>query len=232
MEELSSRKIDLNWCLIGEPSSHLTTGDVIRTGRRGSLHARLRVIGIQGHVAYPDKARNPIHQALPAITELVNERWDDGNDFFPPTSMQISNIHGGTGVTNVIPPEMELLINFRFSTESTQADLQRRTEAILNKHDVTFEITWTLSGNPFLTVGGELIPAVQKAITTLLGVDTELSTGGGTSDGRFIAPAGAQVVELGPCNATIHKVNEKVSVKELIQLSRVYEQVLIELLQP
>jgi succinyl-diaminopimelate desuccinylase len=232
MEELHSRQIDLNWCLIGEPSSHKTLGDVIRTGRRGSLHARLKVIGIQGHVAYPDEARNPIHQALPAITELINERWDDGNDFFPSTSMQISNIHGGTGVANVIPGELELLINFRFSTESTQADLQQRTEAILSKHGVDFDIAWTLSGNPFLTVGGELIPAVQKVLKAILKIDTELSTGGGTSDGRFIAPYGTQVVELGPCNATIHKVDENVSLKELIQLTHIYQQILIELLQP
>jgi len=232
MEELRSRQIDLNWCLIGEPSSHQNLGDVIRTGRRGSLHARLKVIGIQGHVAYPEEARNPIHQALPAITELINERWDDGNDFFPPTSMQISNIHGGTGVPNVIPGEMELLINFRFSTQSTQADLQRRTEAILNKHGVTFDIAWTLSGNSFLTVGGELIAAVQKVIKTILNINTELSTGGGTSDGRFIAPYGTQVVELGPCNATIHKVDENVSVEELVQLTRIYQQILMELIQP
>ncbi|HIG41635.1 MAG: succinyl-diaminopimelate desuccinylase [bacterium] len=230
IEELQSRQIDLNWCLIGEPSSSQRLGDVIRTGRRGSLHANLRIIGIQGHVAYPDEARNPIHKAMPALTELVEEVWDEGNEYFPPTSMQISNIHSGTGVTNVIPGELELLINFRFSTESTQIDLQRRTKAILDRHGIQHEISWTLSGDPFLTVGGELIAAVQQSLRDIMNIETELSTSGGTSDGRFIAPAGAQVVELGPCNSTIHKVNENVSVEELAQLADVYQQILNRLL--
>ena len=229
MAALNERGIDLDWCLIGEPSSNKTLGDVVRTGRRGSLHGQLTIHGVQGHVAYPLEAENPIHRFAPAMTELTNEVWDDGNEFFPPTSMQISNIHGGTGVTNVIPGDLEVVFNFRYSTESTQQSLAERTEAILNRHNLKYSLNWQLSGEPFLTVGGELIPAVQKALLEETGLTTELSTSGGTSDGRFIAPTGTQVVELGPLNATIHKVNEQVSIADLIQLRQVYQRVLNEL---
>lgn len=227
--ELQARGIQLDWCLIGEPSSSQTLGDVVRTGRRGSLHGRLTVRGIQGHVAYPLEAKNPIHQFAPAMTDLCSETWDNGNEFFPPTSMQISNIHGGTGVTNVIPGDLEVVFNFRYSTESTQESLAERTQAILDQHGLDYTLNWQLSGEPFLTVGGELIPAVEKAILEETGVTTELSTSGGTSDGRFIAPTGTQVVELGPLNATIHKVNEQVSITDLMQLRHVYQRVLHEL---
>ncbi len=229
MAELSKRGIQLDWCLIGEPSSSTALGDVVRTGRRGSLHGNLIVKGIQGHVAYPDKAANPIHLFAPALTELSQEVWDEGNEFFPPTSMQVSNIHGGTGVTNVIPGSLEVIFNFRYSTESTMESLSKRVEAILDKHGLNYDLDWQLSGEPFLTVGGELIPAVQKAIQQHTGLETELSTSGGTSDGRFIAPYGTQVVELGPINATIHKVNEEVSCTDLLQLQQIYLTVLGEL---
>ncbi|MFN3237475.1 MAG: succinyl-diaminopimelate desuccinylase [Pseudomonadales bacterium] len=229
METLADRGIKLDWCLIGEPSSSNSVGDVVRTGRRGSLHGNLKVNGIQGHVAYPDKAANPIHLFGPALTELAEEVWDGGNEFFPPTSMQISNIHAGTGVTNVIPGSLDVVFNFRYSTESSEASLKQRVCEILDKHGLDYDLTWQLSGEPFLTVGGELIPAVQKAIQKHTGLDTELSTSGGTSDGRFIAPTGTQVVELGPRNATIHKVNEEVSIQDLATLRQIYESVLDEL---
>jgi succinyl-diaminopimelate desuccinylase len=231
LETLKSRSIDIDWCVIGEPSSRETLGDVVKTGRRGSLHAEMKIIGIQGHVAYPNDADNPIHRAMPALDALVNEAWDKGNEFFPPTTMQISNIHGGTGATNVIPGAVDLLLNFRFSTESTENSLKQRTEEILNQHNINYQIKWTLSGNPFLTTGGELIPAVQRAILDSLSIETELSTSGGTSDGRFIEPSGAQVVELGPRNATIHKVNECVSVSDLKKLSIVYCKIMQQLLR-
>lgn len=229
MAELDRRGIKLNWCLIGEPSSANTLGDVVRTGRRGSLHGNLVIKGIQGHVAYPDKAANPIHLFAPAMTELTKEVWDEGNEFFPPTSMQISNIHGGTGVTNVIPGHLEVIFNFRYSTESSEESLKGRVETILDRHNLDYELNWQLSGEPFLTIGGELIPAVQIAIREHTGLETELSTSGGTSDGRFIAPYGTQVVELGPINATIHKVNEQVSLTDLSKLRQIYETVLNEL---
>lgn len=230
MEVLEHRDIHIKWCLVGEPSSHLVLGDVVRSGRRGSLNAHLSIKGIQGHVAYPTEALNPIHTALPALAELVGIEWDTGNEAFPPTSMQISNIHSGTGANNVIPGEMNLLLNFRFSTASSEFSLRQRTEAILQQHKVDYQIDWSLSGLPFLTQGGELIPAVQQAIASRLGITTELSTSGGTSDGRFIAPTGTQVVELGPRNATIHKVNECVTTEELIQLSYLYSDILERLL--
>ena len=226
VETLQSRNVFMDWCLIGEPSSDKTLADTVRTGRRGSLHGQLKVLGIQGHVAYPDDAENPIHRLAPALTELTQTIWDEGNDYFPPTSMQVSNIHAGTGVTNVIPGELEMVFNFRYSTESSQESLETRTEAILKKHGLRFELKWTLSGVPFLTEGGELIPAVQQAVKQYTGLDTLLSTSGGTSDGRFIAPSGTQVVELGPRNATIHKVNECVAVEELFQLRKIYQQIL------
>tara|TARA_B110000977_G_scaffold201551_1_gene296814 strand:+ start:4514 stop:5641 length:1128 start_codon:yes stop_codon:yes gene_type:complete len=230
IETLAERGIQLDWCLIGEPSSDKALGDVVRTGRRGSLHAKIVFKGIQGHVAYPDDAKNPIHAALPALTELTDEVWDAGNAFFPPTSMQISNLHSGTGVTNVIPGTMELLLNFRFSTELDEPMIKARTQSILDKHDIDYDILWTLSGVPFLTVGGELIPAVEASISSNLHLTTILSTSGGTSDGRFIAPTGTQVVELGPRNATIHKVNECVAIKDLDQLAVVYQDIVSRLL--
>ena len=230
IEELQSRGTHIDWCLVGEPSSNLVLGDVVRCGRRGSLNAQLSIKGVQGHVAYPTEALNPIHSALPALAKLVDIEWDAGNDAFPPTSLQISNIHSGTGTNNVIPGEMQLLLNFRFSTASSEASLRQRTETLLQDHGVDYEINWSLSGLPFLTSGGELIPAVQQVLAARLGIVTELSTSGGTSDGRFIAPTGTQVVELGPRNNTIHKINECVATADLIELSHIYSDILEQLL--
>ncbi|QQD17166.1 succinyl-diaminopimelate desuccinylase [Spongiibacter nanhainus] len=220
----------IDWCVVGEPSSTEQVGDVIKNGRRGSLGAVLTARGIQGHVAYPHLARNPIHEVAPALTELAAEQWDQGNDFFPATSFQISNINGGTGATNVIPGEVEVVFNFRFSTEVTAEQLKARCEAILQRHKLDYSIDWHLSGQPFLTSEGPLVEAAQKAIQDATGRPTELSTAGGTSDGRFIAPTGAQVVELGPVNATIHKVDECVRAEDLDTLSTMYEGILRELL--
>lgn len=230
VEWLSQRDERIHWCVVGEPSSSQRVGDVIKNGRRGSLGGVLKVKGVQGHVAYPHLARNPIHLAAPALAELAAEEWDRGNAFFPATSFQISNIRGGTGATNVIPGELEVVFNFRFSTELTEARLRERTEAILAKHGLEFSIDWSLSGAPFLTAEGELVAAAQAAIRAVAGIDTELSTAGGTSDGRFIAPTGAQVVELGPVNATIHKVDEQVRAADLDLLSAMYEGILDRLL--
>ncbi len=230
MDALEARGIKLDYCVIGEPSSSTQLGDVIRVGRRGSLNGSLTIRGIQGHVAYPNDARNPIHEFGPVLAELAATTWDEGNEFFPPTSFQISNIQAGTGAKNVIPGELHVEFNFRFSTESSQASLQERTEAILKKHATDYVVDWKLSGPPFLTAGGKLIPAVQTVITNVCGIDTELSTSGGTSDGRFIAPRGVEVVELGPRNATIHKINECVSLKDLDKLSMGYEALLTNLL--
>jgi succinyl-diaminopimelate desuccinylase len=226
METLSARGVSFDMCVVGEPSSSQVLGDVIRVGRRGSLNAKLTVRGIQGHVAYANDADNPIHRIGALITELAQSRWDQGNSEFPPTSFQISNIHSGTGATNVIPGKLELAFNFRYSTESTAATLQQRVVDILKKHQLDFEISWQLSGEPFLTRGGLLIPAAQAAIKSVMDIQPELSTSGGTSDGRFIAPAGVEVIELGPSNSTIHKVNERVSVRELDQLTAVYLEIL------
>ncbi len=230
VEQLQKENTLIDWCLVGEPSSSKVTGDVIKNGRRGSLGARLIVNGVQGHVAYPHLARNPIHDAAPALAELAAEVWDSGNAFFPATSFQISNIHAGSGTTNVIPGTLEILFNFRFSTEVTEQVLRERTEAILQKHALDYSIEWALSGQPFLTDCGALVNATVAAIREVSGIDTELSTAGGTSDGRFIAPTGAQVVELGPVNATIHKVDENTHIGELDQLSRIYEKILEQLL--
>lgn len=230
IETLQQRNEQIDWCLVGEPSSTDKVGDVIKNGRRGSLNAKLTIQGMQGHVAYPYLAQNPVHQFAPAMQELASIEWDQGNDHFPPTTFQISNIRAGTGATNVIPGELEVLFNFRFSTEVTEEELRHRVEAILDKHGLDYHIEWSLSGQPFLTAEGELIDAVQSAIESVTGYATKLSTAGGTSDGRFIAPTGAQVVELGPINATIHKINECVDIAELDTLSEIYEQVLINLL--
>lgn len=232
VEHLQARQEHMDWCIVGEPSSTKTLGDVIKNGRRGSLGCVLTVHGTQGHVAYPHLADNPIHRAAPALAELANTQWDEGNDFFPATSFQISNIQAGTGATNVIPGSLEVVFNFRFSTELTADILIERTEAILKKHEVDFEATWHLSGQPFLTPEGPLVEAAQRAIQSVCGITTTLSTSGGTSDGRFIAPTGTQVVELGPCNATIHRVNEQVCADDLDSLSAVYEAILTDLLVP
>ena len=230
IETLEARNEKIDYCLVCEPSSSKLAGDVIKNGRRGSLNAVLTVKGIQGHVAYPQLARNPVHQAATAIAELTAETWDNGNDSFPPTTFQVSNINAGTGVTNVIPGEMEVVFNFRFSTEQTDQGLRERVEAMLNKHELDYSIKWTLSGHPFLTAEGALVDAARDAIKETNGIDTELSTSGGTSDGRFIAPTGAQVLELGPLNATIHQINECVGVDELDTISIYYEKIMEKLL--
>ena len=218
------------WCLVGEPSSTKTVGDVIKNGRRGSLGGELTVKGIQGHVAYPQLAENPIHRIAPALTELINEIWDQGNQFFPATSFQVSNIQSGTGATNVIPGDARVLFNFRFSTEVTEHELKARTEEILNKHNINYELIWNLSGLPFLTASGALVEATVNSIREATGIETELSTAGGTSDGRFIAPHGSQVVELGPVNATIHKVDECASISDIEGLNKIYQLILKKLL--
>jgi len=230
VETLQRRGERIDWCLVGEPSSTAVTGDVIKNGRRGSLNARLTVRGRQGHVAYPHLADNPIHRALPALAELAATRWDEGNDHFPPTTFQISNVRAGTGATNVIPGELDCLFNFRFSTESTAEGLAARTEAVLERHGLDYQVEWSLSGQPFLTPAGELVEAARQAVRTVSGFTPALSTSGGTSDGRFIAPTGAQVIELGPVNASIHQVDEWVDIDGLERLSRIYETILTRLL--
>ncbi|AWF82201.1 succinyl-diaminopimelate desuccinylase [Microbulbifer sp. A4B17] len=226
--EEQGEKIDC--CIVGEPSSSERVGDIIKNGRRGSLGLELKVLGTQGHVAYPHLAENPIHTLAPALAELAAEEWDQGNEFFPATSFQVSNINGGTGATNVIPGEVDLVCNWRFSTELTAEDLETRARAILDKYNLKYEANFKLSGLPFLTAEGPLVQATQQAILTITGEKTELSTAGGTSDGRFIAPTGAQVVELGPVNATIHKVDERVEADHLDILKDIYREVLKELL--
>lgn len=230
IDHLQARNEKIDWCIVGEPSSTDKVGDVIKNGRRGSLSGTLKVRGVQGHVAYPHLVRNPIHEAAPALAELAATVWDEGNAFFPPTSFQISNIHAGTGATNVVPGEVEVAFNFRFSTEVTADALKARVRDILDRHGLDWDIDWVLSGNPFLTAEGELVDATRAAIRGVLGYDTELSTSGGTSDGRFIAPTGAQVVELGPVNATIHKIDERVRARDLDDLSTLYENILARLL--
>ncbi|SIT07644.1 succinyl-diaminopimelate desuccinylase [Neptunomonas antarctica] len=230
IDHLEARNEKIDWCIVGEPSSTDKTGDVIKNGRRGSLSAKLKVTGIQGHVAYPHLVRNPIHEAVPALTELAATVWDTGNDFFPPTSFQISNINAGTGANNVVPGELEVDFNFRFSTEVTAEELKESVRNTLDRHKLEWDIDWVLSGNPFLTAEGDLVEAAQQAIKAVTGMDTVLSTAGGTSDGRFIAPTGAQVLELGPVNATIHQVDERVKVKDLDILSDLYENILARLL--
>ena len=232
VDVLEQRQEKIDWCLVGEPSSSCCVGDVVKNGRRGSLNGVLTVIGQQGHVAYPQLADNPIHRAAPALAELVSIEWDKGNEFFPPTSFQISNIKAGTGANNVIPGTMRVEFNFRFSTEQTEAGLRAQVEAIFNKHGFQYDLQWSLSGQPFLTERGALVDAGVQAIQAVNGLNTELSTSGGTSDGRFIAPTGAQVMELGPVNKTIHKVNECVSVEDLDALTVIYEKILERLMLP
>ena len=230
IETLEARNEKISWCIVGEPSSSQKAGDVVKNGRRGSLTGNLTVKGIQGHVAYPHLADNPIHKAAPALAELANTLWDSGNSSFPPSTFQIANINGGTGASNVIPGELKVQFNFRFSTESTTASLKQRVTSVLDHHGLSYDLQWTLSGDPFLTASGELVAAVQGAIQDICARSPELSTSGGTSDGRFIAPTGAQVVELGPCNATIHKVNECIKADDLDQLALIYERTLERLL--
>lgn len=221
-ETFRARGERLDWCVVGEPSSSAQLGDVIRVGRRGSLSGYLRVLGVQGHVAYPDKALNPIHAFAPALAELAATRWDEGNADFPPTSFQVSNIAAGTGANNVIPGTLDVAFNFRFCTQSSAETLRARTEALLQGHGLRYELRWDLSGEPFLTRGGPLRANTVAAIEEVCGISTECSTGGGTSDGRFIAPLGADVVELGPVNATIHKLDEHVAVADLERLPALY----------
>ena len=226
VEQLKGRGERLDYCIVGEPTSVEKTGDMIKNGRRGTLSGKLTVRGMQGHIAYPQLARNPIHQALPALAELAATVWDHGNAFFPPTSWQISNMHGGTGATNVIPGEVVVDFNFRFSTESTAEGLQQRVHTLLDRHELEYDLRWTLGGQPFLTTPGELVEAVQQAITAETGQVAELSTTGGTSDGRFIAQICPQVIELGPPNASIHKIDEHVVVADIEPLKNIYRRAL------
>ncbi|MFT4020674.1 MAG: succinyl-diaminopimelate desuccinylase [Acinetobacter sp.] len=230
IETLETRQEKIQWCLVGEPSSTHRLGDIVKNGRRGSLNGILTIQGQQGHVAYPHLANNPIHQAAAALHELCSTVWDHGNEYFPATSFQISNIHAGTGATNVIPGTLEVTFNFRYCTEVTAELLQERVDEILDSHGLDYDIVWNLSGLPFITPVGELVQATQKAIQDVCGIDTELSTSGGTSDGRFIAPTGAQVLELGVLNASIHQINEHVNVDDLEPLAEIYEKILIGLL--
>ena len=230
METLKDRGEQIDWCVVGEPSSTRELGDLVKNGRRGSLNARLVIHGKQGHIAYPHLADNPIHRAMPTLNALVAEPWDQGNDFFDPTSLQISTIRAGQGVTNVIPGSVEVLFNLRFSTEVTADEIRERCEAILDQGGLTYDIEWSLSGEPFLTEPGALLNAVIDSIESITGHVPEVSTGGGTSDGRFIAPSGAQVVEVGHVNATIHQINERVKLADIPQLTKIYEGILERLL--
>lgn len=230
VDELKLRGEKIDYCILGEPTSSTRTGDTIKNGRRGSLSGALTVKGVQGHIAYPHLARNPIHLAAPAIAELAATVWDQGNEYFPATSWQISNIHGGTGATNVIPGTVNIEFNFRFSTASTVEGLKQKTHAILDRHGLEYDLAWSLSGRPFLTPRGNLVDAVSNAIEQVTGIVTELSTSGGTSDGRFIADICPQVIELGPLNATIHQLNECVAVDDLEILSEIYRRTLVILL--
>ncbi len=230
IEQLQARGEHIDWCIVGEPTSSKTAGDTLKIGRRGSLSATLHIAGIQGHVAYPLAARNPIHDFAPALAELVSIDWDAGNEHFPATSLQVSNIHAGTGASNVIPGTLKVDFNVRFSTETSSETIQGRVREVLDHHGLDHAVEWHLSGNPFYCRPGRLVQACEKAVQDIVLLKPELSTSGGTSDGRFIAPTGAQVVELGPVNESIHKVNEHIDISELEQLERIYEAVLQELL--
>lgn len=230
IDTLEARNEKITWSLVGEPSSTHKLGDIVKNGRRGSLTGNLTVNGIQGHVAYPHLADNPIHKAAPALDELARMKWDNGNEYFPPTSFQIANINGGTGASNVIPGALEVMFNFRYSTEVTAEILIQRVLNILDAHGLDYDISWIYNGLPFLTEDGPLLDATREAIKQVTGTETDPQTSGGTSDGRFIAPTGAQVIELGPVNATIHKVNECVKVSDLEQLALCYEVILEKLL--
>lgn len=230
VEALQARGEKMDYCIVGEPTAVSKTGDTIKNGRRGSLSGDLIVKGVQGHIAYPHLVKNPIHLASPAIAELAATEWDKGNEYFPATSWQVSNIHGGTGATNVVPGTVEITFNFRFSTASTVDSLKAKVHAILDKHGLEYDLNWSLSGKPYLTPRGNLVDAVSAAIKSVTGIDTDLSTTGGTSDGRFIADICPQVIELGPVNATIHKLNECVAVADLDILSDIYRLTLENLL--
>lgn len=223
---LKERGEKLDFCIVGEPTSVQRTGDMIKNGRRGTMSGKLTVKGVQGHIAYPQLARNPIHQALPALAELAAIEWDRGNAYFPPTSWQISNIHGGTGATNVIPGQVVIDFNFRFSSESTAEALQQRLISVLERHELEYDIQWTIGGHPFLTTPGSLVNAIQGAIRDEVGIETELSTTGGTSDGRFIAQICPQVIEFGPPNATIHKIDEHIAVADIEPVKNIYRRTL------
>jgi succinyl-diaminopimelate desuccinylase len=230
VQALASRGERIDYCVVGEPTAVTTLGDMIKNGRRGSLSGRLTVHGVQGHIAYPHLARNPIHDFGPALAELAATVWDEGNEYFPPTSWQVSNIHGGTGASNVIPGTLDVMFNFRFSTASTPESLKARLVEVLERHGVEHDIAWTLGGKPFLTPRGTLVEAASAAVREVTGLETELSTTGGTSDGRFIADICSQVIEIGPCNATIHKLNECVAVADIEPLSYIYQGLLERLL--
>ncbi|MGL5290564.1 MAG: succinyl-diaminopimelate desuccinylase [Vibrionaceae bacterium] len=230
VDTLMARNELIDWCIVGEPSSSLHLGDTIKNGRRGSLSAALTVFGIQGHVAYPDKAKNPIHMALPALAKLANMQWDQGNAFFPPTSMQLTDVQAGVGASNVIPGQLHAQFNFRFSSEVTQAQLKTQVAAILDEYQLDYQLEWSLSGEPFLTSPGTLVNAVSDAILHCTGQKTQLSTSGGTSDGRFISKMGGQVVELGVVNSSIHQANEWVKIADLEKLVEIYENILKRLL--
>lgn len=230
VDALIARQEKVDWCIVGEPSSTKTVGDIIKNGRRGSFSGDVTIYGKQGHVAYPHLAINPIHLAAPALAEFATTKWDDGNEFFPPTSFQVSNIHSGTGATNVVPGALKAQFNYRFSSELTFDDLKEKALGILDKHNLKYDIEWTYNGLPFLTKPGELVDAMVDAIQTTVNITPELSTSGGTSDGRFIAKMGTQVVELGPINATIHQINECVEAESLNQLSLIYQRILTNLM--
>ncbi|MCA3238955.1 MAG: succinyl-diaminopimelate desuccinylase [Curvibacter sp.] len=230
-EALQARGVQLDYCIVGEPTSVQRTGDMIKNGRRGTMSGKLTVKGVQGHIAYPHLARNPIHLFAPALAELTETEWDKGNDYFPPTTWQVSNIHGGTGASNVIPGAIVVDFNFRFCTESSPESLQRRLAAVLEHHGLEYELVWTVGGLPFLTTPGRLVNAVRAAIREETGIETELSTTGGTSDGRFIARICPQVIELGPSNATIHKIDEHIPVADIEPLKNIYRRVLDKLAQ-
>lgn len=230
VETLEKRREKIDFCIVGESTSDATVGDTMKNGRRGSLGAKLTVRGIQGHVAYPERARNPIHQAVAAIDEMCRRKWDDGNEFFTPTTMQFSNINAGTGADNVIPAALEAVFNFRFSSAVTEDHLRNEVESIFNKHGLEYEIEWRLSGLPFLTQPGTLTDAVRESVREVMEIECQFSTTGGTSDARFIAPTGAQVIELGLLNATIHKIDEHVAIADIDKLALIYERVLEKLL--
>jgi succinyl-diaminopimelate desuccinylase len=230
VEALQARGERMDYCVVGEPTSSAQFGDMVKNGRRGSMSGTLIVKGVQGHIAYPHLAKNPVHLLAPALAELVAERWDDGNEYFPPTTWQVSNIHSGAGATNVIPGHADVMFNFRFSTASTVEGLQARVHAILDKHGLEYDLKWTVSGLPFLTPRGDLSNALAKAIKDETGVTTELSTTGGTSDGRFIARICNQVIEFGPLNASIHKIDEHIEVAHIEPLKNVYRRVLEQLI--
>ena len=231
IETFNSKRKKIDYCLVGEPSSTENLGDTIKIGRRGSLSCKLKIIGIEGHVAYPQLASNPIHNALPALVKLTTCKWDSGNDNFPPTSFQVSNIHAGEGANNVIPDAIEVDFNLRYSTELDAEAIKNQVQAILNKYGIEYEINWHLSGEPYLTTETELIDIVVASVAEETGVTPQCTTTGGTSDGRFISPAGAQVVEFGPCNITIHKINERIKIADIDKLAAVYESVLKKMIQ-